>query len=154
VTGLRDGGMKFSYLVLRRGDEPLVEVDGGREAHRVMADARKLKGRRECTGCGEDGWTRLRLLSRHRDDENRALERARRGDVLVLGRRAALTTSGPDAGAPLEGDVEAPIDRAVDERGGSPDEPADGDAGRTVAPLRDVVAGEAVTRVVPTDPPG
>ena len=84
ATGLRDSGMKFSYLVLRRRPDPLVPEAAGRVALRLVSDPRKLKGRRECVGCGEGGWVQLRLLSRHRSPATRSLERARRGDVLVV----------------------------------------------------------------------
>lgn len=81
ATGLRGHGLKFSYLTLRRGPEPLVEPGPG-QALRVVSHVRKLKGKVECTGCGDDGWRPLRLLRRHRTEDNRELERARRGDVL------------------------------------------------------------------------
>lgn len=84
VTGLRDSGMKFSYLVLRPSPEPLVPEAAGRAALRLVSDPRKLKGRRECVGCGEGGWVQLRLLSRHRSPATRSIEHARRGDVLVV----------------------------------------------------------------------
>jgi hypothetical protein len=84
VTGLRDGGMKFAYLVLRRAADPLVEAPPGRAALRVVSDPRKQKGRRECIACGDAGWVSLRLLSRHRSGANRPFERARRGDVLLV----------------------------------------------------------------------
>ncbi|HTE51800.1 MAG TPA: small ribosomal subunit Rsm22 family protein [Kofleriaceae bacterium] len=106
VTGLRDGGMKFAYLVLRAAADPLVEVAGRRAALRIVSDSKRLKGRRECTGCGEDGWVRLRLLSRHRDDHNRAFERARRGDVVVLDRTAS-------AGELRDLDADEEVDRVV-----------------------------------------
>ncbi len=83
VTGLREGGMKFAYLVLRRSAEPLVETPPGRAALRVVSEPKRLKGRRECTGCGEGGWVALRLLSRHRTDANRPFDRLRRGDVVL-----------------------------------------------------------------------
>jgi ribosomal protein RSM22 (predicted rRNA methylase) len=86
ATGLRDSGMKFSYLVLRRAADPLVAAPPARAALRVVSEPKRLKGRRECIGCGESGWVPLRLLSRRRGDANRAFERLRRGDVVVLDR--------------------------------------------------------------------
>jgi ribosomal protein RSM22 (predicted rRNA methylase) len=79
-TGLRDGAMKFAYLVVRRGDEPLVAAGGAR---RVVGEARKSKGKVELWACGDDGRVRLRLLRRDRTEGNRGVERARKGDVLV-----------------------------------------------------------------------
>ncbi|HKE15455.1 MAG TPA: small ribosomal subunit Rsm22 family protein [Kofleriaceae bacterium] len=86
VTGLRDSGMKFSYLVLRRAADPLVASPADRAALRIVSAPKRLKGRRECIGCGDSGWVDLRLLSRRRSDANRAFERLRRGDVLVIDR--------------------------------------------------------------------
>jgi len=84
ATGLRDGGMKFSYLVLRREPAGLVEPAAGRTALRLVSDPRKLKGRRACLACGDGGWVELRLLARRRSEMNRGFERARRGDVALV----------------------------------------------------------------------
>jgi SAM-dependent methyltransferase len=84
ATGLREHGAKFSYLVLRRERRALVEVGDGRRALRVVSRPRKLKGLSECFVCGEAGRMRLRRLKRDRSAENRALDRVRRGDVLVV----------------------------------------------------------------------
>jgi SAM-dependent methyltransferase len=89
ATGLRDGGMKFAYLVLRAGNEPLIAAPAGRVTLRLVGDPRREKGRRECLACGDQGWVQLRLLSRHRSETNRAFERARRGDVLVIDQTGA-----------------------------------------------------------------
>lgn len=88
ATGLRDSGMKFSYLVLRGASDPLVAAPESRAALRVVSEPKRLKGRRECTGCGDAGWVDLRLLGRHRGDANRSFERLRRGDVVVIDRGA------------------------------------------------------------------
>jgi ribosomal protein RSM22 (predicted rRNA methylase) len=88
LTHLRDDGMKFSYLVLRR--QPLSVVEGP-GAYRIVSPPRSPKGKHEVTGCGEVGWVPLRLLRRHRTDANRDLERAGRGDVVVVS-----TTPGPE----------------------------------------------------------
>jgi len=80
VTGLRDGGMKFSYLTLRKDSTPLV---AGEHAWRVVSQPRAPKGKHELIGCGEPGRVTLRLLKRNRVEANRAFERARRGDVIV-----------------------------------------------------------------------
>lgn len=88
ATGLRSYGLKFSYLVLRREPAALVDPAGERAALRVVSRPRKLKGRRECFVCGEHGRTALRLLKRNRSAANRAVESARRGDVVVAVPRA------------------------------------------------------------------
>lgn len=78
VTHLRDDGLKFSYLVLRK--QPLAVEPG---AWRLVSAPRIAKGKHEITGCGEPGWRTLRLLKRHRSAENRAFERADRGSTIV-----------------------------------------------------------------------
>ncbi len=80
LTHLRDDGLKFSYLVLRRDPARLVEPAG---AWRIVSTARIAKGKHEVTGCGEPGWAALRLLKRNRTAITKELERAERGDVIV-----------------------------------------------------------------------
>jgi ribosomal protein RSM22 (predicted rRNA methylase) len=80
LTHLRDGGMKFSYLVVRK--QPLALVDDP-DAWRLVSAARVAKGKHEITGCSDRGRIPLRLLKRHRTAENKELERADRGDVIV-----------------------------------------------------------------------
>lgn len=82
LTHLRDAGMKFSYLVLRKQPTALVE-DGVGTAWRLVSAARIAKGKHEVIGCSEHGRVTLRLLKRHRTADNRAVERAARGDVVV-----------------------------------------------------------------------
>ena len=82
VTHLRDAGLKFSYLVLRRAPTPL--VDAGGAAWRVVSAAHAPKGKLELYGCSDAGRVQLRLLNRNRAEPNRAFERAARGDVVVL----------------------------------------------------------------------
>jgi precorrin-6B methylase 2 len=82
VTHLRDDGMKFSYLVLRRSPTPLVEAGGA--AWRVVSAPHAPKGKLEMFGCSDAGRVPLRLLRRNRAEANRAFERAHRGDVLVI----------------------------------------------------------------------
>ena len=82
VTHLRDAGLKFSYLVLRRSPHPLVEAGG--TAWRVVSAAHAPKGKLELYGCSDAGRVELRLLRRNRADGNRAFERAERGNVLVV----------------------------------------------------------------------
>lgn len=81
LTHLRDGGMKFSYLVLRR--RPLALVEGG-AAWRVVSAPRPAKGKLELIGCSAAGRIPLRLLRRNRTPDNRCFEDADRGDVLVV----------------------------------------------------------------------
>jgi len=82
VTHLRDSGLKFSYLVLRRDATPLVAEGGA--AWRVVNTPTSPKGRFELLGCSDLGHVTIRLLRRNRSDANRAVERARRGNVLVI----------------------------------------------------------------------
>jgi ribosomal protein RSM22 (predicted rRNA methylase) len=86
LTHLRDAGMKFSYLVLRKQALALVEDPG---AWRLVSAARIAKGKHEIIGCSDRGRVTLRLLKRNRSAENRELERADRGEVIV-------TTAAPD----------------------------------------------------------
>jgi ribosomal protein RSM22 (predicted rRNA methylase) len=95
MTGLRDSGLKFSYLVVRREPAPLVAPPPGRAAVRVVSEPVKRKGRRELTACGDTGWVALRLLTRHRGEATRPFERARRGDVLLVPAPAADRDIGP-----------------------------------------------------------
>lgn len=80
LTHLRDGGMKFSYLVVRSQPRDLV---GDPHAWRLVSAARIAKGKHEITGCSDRGHRALRLLKRHRTAENKELERAARGEVIV-----------------------------------------------------------------------
>jgi len=81
LTHLRDSGMKFAYLVLRR--QPLALVDAA-PAWRVVSALHPAKGKLELIGCSDAGRTTIRLLRRHRTPGNRDFERADRGDVLVI----------------------------------------------------------------------
>jgi ribosomal protein RSM22 (predicted rRNA methylase) len=100
LTHLRDSGMKFSYLVLRHSALPLVEAT---HAWRIVSAPLGAKGKLEIFGCSSAGRVPLRLLKRNRSDANRAFERARRGDVLVVD-------------APAGERVEIEADTAVDRR--------------------------------------
>ncbi len=81
LTHLRDDGMKFSYLVLRKRPLSVVDEPG---AWRIVSSPRSPKGKHEITGCYDPGWVPLRLMRRHRTDANRTFERADRGDVVVI----------------------------------------------------------------------
>jgi ribosomal protein RSM22 (predicted rRNA methylase) len=82
ATGLREHGLKFAYLVLRRDGESIAPESA--TAWRVVSQPRRLKGQRECFACGAPGRVRLRLLHRDRTPRNRAFEEAARGDLLVF----------------------------------------------------------------------
>jgi precorrin-6B methylase 2 len=82
VTHLRDGNLKFSYLVLRRSPTPLVEAGG--VAWRVVSAPHQPKGKLELLGCSDAGRIQIRLLKRHRTDTTKSIERVRRGNVLVI----------------------------------------------------------------------
>ncbi|MGN6106698.1 MAG: small ribosomal subunit Rsm22 family protein [Kofleriaceae bacterium] len=84
LTHLRDSGMKFSYLVLRKQPRALVDVPEGAVAWRVVSAPRPAKGKLELIGCSDRGRVSLRLLKRHRAPGNRELERADRGDAVVV----------------------------------------------------------------------
>ncbi len=84
TTGLRDGGMKFSYLVMRHGDESLISTSEKLSPLRVVGQPQRSKGQRECYVCGAHGRHKLRLLKRNRSAQNRLFERAKRGDVLLV----------------------------------------------------------------------
>jgi hypothetical protein len=86
LTHLRDGGMKFAYLVLRR--QPLALVDAA-PAWRIVSAPMPAKGKLEIIGCSAAGRVPLRLLRRHRAPINRGFDAARRGDVLVIDAPAA-----------------------------------------------------------------
>jgi precorrin-6B methylase 2 len=82
LTHLRDSGMRFSYLVLRKQPLSLVEDPG---AWRIVSAPFPAKGKLELIGCSERGRIRLRLLRRNRAATNRAFEAADRGSVLSIG---------------------------------------------------------------------
>jgi ribosomal protein RSM22 (predicted rRNA methylase) len=81
LTHLRDGGLKFSYLVLRLDAKALAEEP---DAWRIVGEPRAQKGKVEVLGCSDAGRVPLRLLRRNRTAANRELERADRGDVMVV----------------------------------------------------------------------
>ncbi len=81
LTHLRDNGLKFAYLVLRRIALPLVAAP---HAWRIVSAPMPAKGKVEMIGCSDAGRFPLRLLRRHRNAGNRDFERADRGDVVVV----------------------------------------------------------------------
>lgn len=96
LTGLRTHGLKFAYLTLRHQAAAQVEVTaadpggtgaGDRVALRLVSQAMRSKGKRECYACGERGRVLVRLLRKQRGPDTRAFERAHRGDVVVVPER-------------------------------------------------------------------
>lgn len=109
LTHLRDHGMKFSYLVLRLEPRSLVEAA---DAWRVVSAPRSLKGRLELFGCSDAGRVPIRLLRKHRSSGNRAIERAERGDVLVVAAsRVRDEIDSQGGGVRLEIDSETSVQR-------------------------------------------
>jgi ribosomal protein RSM22 (predicted rRNA methylase) len=117
TTHLRDAGMRFSYLVLRKTALPLVAHT---VALRVVSAPLRAKGKLEVFACGEDGRLKLRLLDRARSPSNRELSRARRGDVVLVDRTApppggaagrALVPAVDDAGAGAEITTDTRVER-------------------------------------------
>ncbi|RMH43828.1 MAG: methyltransferase domain-containing protein [Deltaproteobacteria bacterium] len=84
ATGLRERGLKFSYLTLRKRTDPLVPASAGTLLLRVVSQLNRPKGKLEVDGCGDAGRVRLRLLRRHRSESNRDIASVRRGDVVAL----------------------------------------------------------------------
>jgi len=84
TTGLRDDGLKFSYLVFRRAPAAQADPAAGARALRAVSSLHKQKGKVELAACGDDGLVKVRLLKRNRGPSNRALSRVRRGDVLLV----------------------------------------------------------------------
>lgn len=75
---LRSRRVDFSYLVLAR------ESAAPRPLHRVVSDPLPEKGRLRLFVCGPNGRLPLIRLSRHRDPNNEALDRASRGDAVSI----------------------------------------------------------------------
>ena len=70
----------FSYLVLRRSATADIDAD----RYRVVSDPIKDKGRLRFFVCGAVGRFELMRLDRDRSAANQALDRVRRGDIIVL----------------------------------------------------------------------
>ena len=78
ATGLRDGGLKFSYLVLRKEEQ-----ERSPDLFRVVSHPKRGKGVHQMMVCNDSGRRELILQRRNRSPSNRAIERARRGDTLL-----------------------------------------------------------------------
>lgn len=83
-TSLRQGGLKFAYLTLRRQPGSLISTAKPARSLRVVSDALDQKGVLARMVCDDEGRRLMRVLKRDRTDENRALGDTRRGDVVVL----------------------------------------------------------------------
>ncbi len=108
LTHLRDGGMKFSYLVLRRVEGPVLAASS---AWRVVSAPRTAKGKLELYGCSDSGRVTLRLLKRNRAAANRSFEDARRGDVIVTDAEAHAGDARVEITRETKLDVERPAGR-------------------------------------------
>lgn len=93
VTGLRQHGLKFSYLTLLGAADatPLAIAPPGSRRLRVVSDALDQKGTIERFVCGDDGRRRVRVLKRERTPSREALDASSRGDVLVEDADGAFT---------------------------------------------------------------
>jgi ribosomal protein RSM22 (predicted rRNA methylase) len=79
LTHLRDDGLKFSYLVLRKHSRTLSEDP---DAWRIVGSPWQQKGKLEVLACGNAGRVTLRLLKRNRAADNRAIEGLAKGHVV------------------------------------------------------------------------
>ena len=102
LTHLRDSGMRFSYLVLRKQPLSLVEDPA---AWRIVSAPFPAKGKLELIGCSERGRIRLRLLRRNRATINRAFEAADRGSVLSIGAEPDADRVEVTADTPVSTDI-------------------------------------------------
>ena len=82
ATSLRRGGLKFSYLTVRRHGPTLAEASGLADPLRVVSDPIVSKGKLELWVCGPDGRRRLVRLKRDRGETNAPFGEARRGDLV------------------------------------------------------------------------
>ncbi|HEX4420372.1 MAG TPA: small ribosomal subunit Rsm22 family protein [Kofleriaceae bacterium] len=157
LTHLRDGGMKFAYLVLRRRPLGLVELRSrAGAAWRVVSAPMPAKGKLELIGCSEAGRIPIRLLRRHRAPHNRGFESAVRGDVLVVG---------PPSDAASDATPNAAPNTAADTAPGTAADTAPGTAADTVPgtaappaepadPVRvEITSATRVERLTPAEPP-
>lgn len=88
VTGLRDGNLKYAYLLLAppgapMGARPLFPAPVGQLALRVVSGALPGKGRKECFACGEAGRVPVRRLDRRTSQANAWFDELRRGDLFL-----------------------------------------------------------------------
>ncbi|MEZ4368245.1 MAG: small ribosomal subunit Rsm22 family protein [Kofleriaceae bacterium] len=96
ATGLRDGDLKFAYLVLAPSPAPTTSSTPG---WRVVSEPLRPKGKLELFMCGADGRRRLRLLDRHAGPGPTAVRALVRGDLVAL-------APAPDERGTIAADVE------------------------------------------------
>ena len=87
VTRLRDGNLKYAYLLLAPphapATPPLWAVPPGHLALRVVSGALPGKGRKEVFACGEVGRVLVRRLDRRASVATEWFDELRRGDLLA-----------------------------------------------------------------------
>jgi len=84
AMGLRRGGLKFSYLTLRRHGPTLGETSGLGRPERVVSEPLVTKGKLELWICGPEGRRRITRLKRDKSEANAALGSVRRGDLVSI----------------------------------------------------------------------
>jgi ribosomal protein RSM22 (predicted rRNA methylase) len=84
AMGLRRGGLKFSYLTLRKHGPTLGETSGLTRPERVVSEPLLTKGKLELWICGPDGRRRITRLKRDKSEANEALGAVRRGDLVSI----------------------------------------------------------------------
>jgi ribosomal protein RSM22 (predicted rRNA methylase) len=94
ITHLRDDGLKFSYLTIAHSVDDDQRGAAQVNVVRIVRQPRGLKGKIELLGCGAAGWVPLRLLRRNRTDDNRVVQDAHRGDIVVLPSAVDHTSNG------------------------------------------------------------
>lgn len=97
AMGLRRGGLKFSYLILREEGPSLGDASGLPHPDRVVSDLIVTKGKLEVWLCGPDGRRKLTRLKRDRSDANAPLSEARRGDLVSIDAPKDATRIGPES---------------------------------------------------------
>lgn len=112
VTHLRDGSLKYAYLVLAHQAGAILQLPPGAVALRVVSGPLPGKGRREQHVCGDldgsSGRVSLRRLDRRRRPDNAWVDDLRRGDLLEVpaGRAAQAAQSRLEIGGEEDGAAE------------------------------------------------
>lgn len=84
ATGLRDGSLKFSYLVLQKHQRNC--GDAFNYPARAVSRLKKSKSGSTVWACSASGLTRTVLAKRQKSPNNKPLIKMRRGDVFSLNR--------------------------------------------------------------------
>lgn len=83
VTRLRDGNLKYAYLVLALRPAPLLPPRPGHAALRIVSGVLPGgKGKREQWACGDAGRISVRRLDRRANPTNAWFDELRRGDLI------------------------------------------------------------------------